>query len=59
MKAIIKGKRYNTETTEEVAHYKNSQNYRYSYHYREELYRTEKGHWNLAGKNRLFGLPGR
>ena len=49
MKAIINGKRYDTETATEVAHYENSYYANDFHHYEEALYLTRAGNWFLAG----------
>ena len=49
MKAIIDGKRYNTETATEIAQWSNNY-YCNDFHYCEEtLYRTKRGAWFIAG----------
>jgi len=50
MKAIIDGKRYNTETATEVAEYWNGLGGGDFGRYEESLYKTAKGAWFLAGK---------
>lgn len=49
MKKTINGKRYDTETAELVAEYSYSNSN--DFHYlSEELYRTKKGNWFIAGE---------
>lgn len=48
MKDIINGKRYNTETAEEIARYYYGAYGDFEY-FDETLYRTAKGNWFLAG----------
>lgn len=48
MKAIIEGKRYNTETATEIAYYSWG-SYSDFEHVEETLYRTENGAWFLVG----------
>jgi hypothetical protein len=50
MRRIIDGKRYDTETAEDVASWHNHY-YPNDFHYcTETLYRTKKGGWFLAGE---------
>lgn len=50
MRAIIEGKRYDTETAEEVAAY-HSPHFRGDFHrFSETLYRTSRGRWFLVGE---------
>ena len=50
MRAIIEGKRYDTETAEEVAEY-HSPHLRGDFHkFSETLYRTRRGRWFLVGE---------
>lgn len=49
MKAVINGKRYNTETAEEVGEYQNALGYNDFRHIEESLYKTKKGAFFLAG----------
>lgn len=50
MKAIIDGKRYDTETAKHVAELSNMAHMRGDFGYWEaELYRTPRGNWFLAG----------
>jgi hypothetical protein len=50
MKAIINGKRYNTETAEHIAKFHNGLSHSdFNYIY-ETLYRTKKGNWFLHGE---------
>lgn len=49
MKAIINGKRYNTETATEVASWSNHASYSDFNHCEETLYRTPKGNWFTVG----------
>ena len=49
MKAIIGGKRYNTETAIEVASRDNGLSYTDFRQLSESLYRTPRGSWFLAG----------
>jgi len=50
MKAIIEGKRYDTETAREIAHYRNGLGSGDFRHVSETLYRTNKGAFFLAGE---------
>jgi hypothetical protein len=50
MKAIIDGKRYNTETAEELAKWWNGCSYSDFDHCSEKLYRTKSGALFLAGE---------
>lgn len=50
MKAIIGGKRYDTETATEVGHYANSYYAGDFHHYKEVLYKTTAGAWFLQGE---------
>lgn len=45
MKQIINGKRYNTETALQIAHYRNGLGYSDFNHLEETLYQTPKGNW--------------
>ena len=49
MRKIINGKRYDTETATQVAHYRHSNPGDFAF-YAEELYRTRRGNWFLAGE---------
>jgi hypothetical protein len=49
MKAIINGKRYDTETAEEIASYDNGVGYSDFTHVSMTLYKTKKGAWFVAG----------
>jgi hypothetical protein len=49
MKAIINGKRYDTEKSEEIARGGNGLSPTDFNHYEETLYRTNKGSWFLVG----------
>jgi hypothetical protein len=50
MKAVINGKRYDTETADLVAQWSNHY-YPNDFHYCEEaLYRTKKGNWFIHGE---------
>ena len=50
MKAIIKGKRYNTDKAQLVAKYDNILGGSDFNYLCEKLYQTEKGNWFLAGE---------
>jgi hypothetical protein len=50
MKKIIDGKRYNTETAEEIANYENTWNCQDFGYYSETLYKTKKGAYFLYGE---------
>ncbi len=50
MKKIIDGKRYNTETAEEIASYSNDLSTSDFNWYEETLYLTKNGNWFLAGE---------
>ena len=50
MKAIIEGKRYNTETAEWIASYHNGCTHSDFNYLSEDLYRTPRGNWFLAGE---------
>lgn len=50
MKKIIGGKRYNTETAEEIASFGNGLGTRDFRNYDETLYKTKNGNWFLAGE---------
>ena len=50
MKAIIKGKRYNTETAEWIASYHNGCTTSDFKYLSEDLYRTKNGNWFIAGE---------
>ena len=50
MKRIIAGKRYDTETAKRVAKYRNGLGRGDFRNYNEELYRTPRGNWFLAGE---------
>jgi len=49
MKAIIDGKRYDTETAELIAEWSNGLGYSDFKHCEEDLYRTRKGTWFISG----------
>lgn len=49
MKAIIDGKRYDTETSTEIARAESDASYTDFAHWTETLYRTPKGNYFLAG----------
>ena len=49
MKAVINGKRYDTNTAELIGEYSSPGGYSASYHLEESLFRTEKGQYFLAG----------
>ena len=48
-KAIINGKRYNTETADFVASWSNGYSYSDFKHCEEDLYRTKRGSWFTVG----------
>jgi len=50
MKVIIDGRRYDTDTAEEVGDYWNGYGYSDFRYLRERLYRTQKGAWFLFGE---------
>ncbi len=50
MKAIIQGRKYDTETAEHIVGYSNNLGCGDFRHYEEDLYRTKKGNWFLAGE---------
>ena len=50
MKKIIEGKVYNTETADQIASYDNDCSSSDFGYVSEELYRTKKGHWFVAGE---------
>ena len=50
MKAIIEGKRYNTETATEVADFSNNYPSNDFHYYEESLYQTKAGNWFLQGE---------
>lgn len=50
MRAIIEGKRYDTQTAEEVAHYWNGLGPSDFKNVSETLYRTKRGNWFLSGE---------
>ncbi len=50
MKKIIDGKRYNTETAEEIAYYSNDLPTNDFNWYEERLYLTKNGNWFVAGE---------
>lgn len=50
MKAIIEGRRYNTETAYEIASYSNNLGRGDFNNYSETLYKTKKGVYFLAGE---------
>lgn len=47
---IIEGKRYSTESAEEIASFASTEDITSFKHFEERLYRTEKGSWFLHGK---------
>jgi len=49
MRAVIEGKRYDTETATEVASIENGHNLSDFSYFTEELYITKRGNWFLAG----------
>jgi hypothetical protein len=49
MRAVIEGKRYDTETATEVASVENGHNVSDFHYFTEALYRTARGNWFLAG----------
>lgn len=49
MKKIIDGKKYNTETAEEIASYSNNLPTSDFNWYEESLYKTKNGNWFIAG----------
>lgn len=48
-KKIIDGKRYDTETAEQVASWSNGLSYSDFNHCEEDLYRTKRGNWFTCG----------
>lgn len=50
MKRIIDGKRYNTETAEEIASYETDLGRGNFRHYTESICKTKSGNWFLAGE---------
>lgn len=50
MKKIVDGKRYDTETAEEIAYYSNDLYTTDFGWYEETLYRTKNGNWFIAGE---------
>jgi len=50
MKKIINGKSYNTDTAEIIASFENGLGSRDFRNYSEELYKTKKGNYFLAGE---------
>lgn len=50
MKQVIDGKRYDTETATLIAEASSSERYSDFRYWHEELYRTRKGAWFVAGK---------
>ena len=49
MRKIIKGKRYDTDTAEQIAYWQNSCSYSDCHWIEEELHRTKNGNWFLHG----------
>ena len=49
MKAIINGKRYDTQTATEIDHYSNQYSRNDFKYYEEGLYKTKAGNWFLKG----------
>lgn len=47
---MINGKRYNTETAQEIAHYSNSSDRRDFHQFEETLYKTPNGAYFLVGE---------
>ncbi|AFV24621.1 hypothetical protein Mpsy_2417 [Methanolobus psychrophilus R15] len=56
---IIDGKRYNTETSEEIANYENMHNCQDFNYYSETLYKTKKGAYFLYGSGMALSKYGR
>ena len=50
MKKIVDGKRYDTETAEEIAYHSNDLPTNDFNWYEERLFRTQKGNWFIAGE---------
>jgi hypothetical protein len=49
VKAIIHGRRYDTETAQKIATYSNGGGCNDFRHFEESLYRTKRGSWFIAG----------